>query len=334
MRIIVSAGSSLQYYGHYLAGIESTVGPVDVTFASQDLPAIRSTRDGMALVLADGTRLFLDADDHAGIDTAALEWCDAYGKVNLLPHDLETPIAHKLVPLGPSFGLRWTSWHSAARLALAASRTDGSTVPAHSRLVALARHFSRRRPLSDYRPGTSDPSRMFFLATYWHQHPEANTERQTIWDAIVADGRWHTTGGFVGAPDAVPEALRSNGRLRVQEYLEQTRRSLAAINTPAVHGCLGWKLGEFLALGKAIVTLPIAQVMPGAFDLERHVAVVERADDVIDTLARLSADHVERSRLETSARRYFLEEVAPDAAMARLVSVARQQPRGSDRMRP
>jgi hypothetical protein len=179
MTIIVSAGSGLQHYGHFLAGIEPTVGPVDVTFTSQDLPAIRSTRDGMALVLADG-----------------------------------------------------------------------------------------------------------------------------------------------------------NGRLRVRDYLEKTRRSLAAINTPAVHGCLGWKPGKFLALGKAIVTRPIAQVMPGAFDLERHVAVVDSADDVIDTHERLSHDHVERLRLETAARQYFLEEVAPDAAMARLVSVARQQPRGSDRMRP
>lgn len=334
MRIIVSAGSSLQYYGHFLAGIESTVGPIDVTFASQDLPAIRSTRDGMAVVLADDTRLFLDADDHAGIDTAALEWCDAYGKVNLLPRDLEIPDAHKLVPLGPSFGLRWTSWHSAARLTIAASRRGGSTVPMHSRFVALARHFSRRRPLSDYRPGTSDPSRMFFLATYWHQHPDANTERLTIWEAIVADGRWHTAGGFVGAPDTVPEAVRCTGRLRVQDYLEETRRSLAAINTPAVHGCLGWKFGEFLALGKAIVTLPIAQVMPGPFDPERHVAMVDGPDDVIDTLARLSRDHVERRRLETEARRYFLEDLAPDATMARVVSVARRQARGSDRMRP
>lgn len=175
---------------------------------------------------------------------------------------------------------------------------------------------------------------MFFLATYWHQHPEANIERQTIWEAIVADGRWHTTGGFVGAPDTVPDALRNNGRLRVLDYLEETRRSLAAINTPAVHGCLGWKLGEFLALGKAIVTLPIAQVMPGPFDPERHVAVVDGPDDVIDTLARLCRDHVERRRLETEARQYFLEDLTPDAAMARVVSVARQQARGSDRMRP
>jgi hypothetical protein len=37
-------------------------------------------------------------------------------------------------------------------------------------------------------------------------------------------------------------------------YIEKTRRSAVVFNTPSYKWCHSWKLGEFLAMGKAIVS--------------------------------------------------------------------------------
>ena len=43
---------------------------------------------------------------------------------------------------------------------------------------------------------------------------------------------------------------------------ERTARSAVVFNCPAVHGCLGWKLGEYLTLRKAIISTDLGRRLP------------------------------------------------------------------------
>ena len=62
-----------------------------------------------------------------------------------------------------------------------------------------------------------------------------NAERELFMRAVEVTGLRHDT-------------WLSDTRISLPDYLEETGRSTVAFNSPAVHGCLGWKLGEYLAL--------------------------------------------------------------------------------------
>ena len=51
------------------------------------------------------------------------------------------------------------------------------------------------------------------------------------------------------------------------------------LNTPGVSGCLGWKLGEYLALGKAIISTPIQRQLLADLEHGTHIHVVDGSED-------------------------------------------------------
>src|SRR5207248_8247403 len=116
----------------------------------------------------------------------------------------------------------------------------------------------------------------------------------------------HFEGGF--APrrrNDMPEleGLYSTRRYPIDEYIARTARSVVVFNTPAVHDCLGWKLGEFLALGKAIITLPLTRQLPSPLEHGTHVHVVDGSPASIESAVdRLLSDTEYRERLERNAR--------------------------------
>jgi hypothetical protein len=90
-------------------------------------------------------------------------------------------------------------------------------------------------------------------------------------------------------------------------------------NNPAVGGCLGWKLGEFLALGKAILSTPIDRVMPGAFDPGEHFLQIDGSAESFDAgIERLIGDKQTREGLERRARQYYDEYLRPDRVVTHI----------------
>lgn len=320
-RVVVSADSSPQYYSYYLSGFEQVLGPLQLAFSANDLPRLSSPRDGIALLLPDGLKVFIAADDHPTVNQDALEWCDVYGQVNLDPANQQLVHGDRLVAIGPGFGICWHGMAYSTRYIARAWRAGGNRFagPA-ARWKALMRHQRQRLPLDAYQPGTSDPRTLFFLASYWHRHPSANTARLELWTAMQSLTDLRLEGGFVSAPAEVPAELCADRSYSLDEYLEATRRSVAVLNTPAVHDCLGWKLGEFFALGKAIVSLPLSHPLPGEFEPDEQMVVVGSPAEAVEAVARLAADDAHRRRLEVQARRYFDEWLSPAVVAHRLLA--------------
>jgi glycosyltransferase involved in cell wall biosynthesis len=112
-------------------------------------------------------------------------------------------------------------------------------------------------------------------------------------------------------------------RYGIAEYIAKTKRSLAVFNTPAVHDCLGWKLGEFLALGKAIISTPLAREMPADLVHGKHVHFVDGSEESIReaiSLIQINPDY--RKNLEFNARQYYLEYLKPARVIDRLIDFA------------
>lgn len=317
--ITIHPTMSPRYYGFYLQGFEERFG-WGVRLSTKGFPALGDPKAGMAAILPVGQRVFIAANDFAHVSPEVLAWADVVGQVNVDP-DADRPA--NVLPVGPSFGV---PWRSTAALAAFVVRAGAMTAPL--RVPAMLRDYLRsqaeRTPLAAYRPGESDPRSVYFLANYWSNAPEANDRRLRFVRAVERVPGVRLDGGFWGAAgDAAFEGHTLADRVTHADYLERTRRSGLVFNTPAVHGCLGWKLGEFLALGKAIVSTPLGRVMPDRFVAGEHYHLVDDDEGAIrDAVERVLGDDHYRTMLERNARAYWERYLAPDAVAGRLVAAA------------
>jgi glycosyltransferase involved in cell wall biosynthesis len=316
--LLVHPDSSYQYYGYYLLGFQQALGGVRFRFSRHDLPALRGPEYGLAVIEPGGRHIFIAADDHSDIDAAALDWCDVYGMVNV-PLDRAGPASdRRIVPIGPSFGVRWQTtacaWSLLAR-ARAAGRPAFAGLPARWR--AATAHQRRRVQLDRYHAGRSDPDRVFFISSSWDRHPGAVTDREVFVRAAKSLPGVGFEGGIVGGHDPATRAERS---YTTAEYVTRTQSSLVVYNTPAVHGCLGWKLGEYLALGKAMLSLPISRSLPEPLTHGTNVHFVDGdAEALVDAIRLIRADDEYRRTLERGARAYFDRWLAPEVVANRLL---------------
>ena len=82
-------------------------------------------------------------------------------------------------------------------------------------------------------------------------------------------------------------------------------KSFCVFNTPAVRECHGWKLPEFLAMGKAIITTPLSNDLPVELVENQDLLIVNNEKDLQKAIESLLYDKALRQKLEQSARQYW-----------------------------
>lgn len=309
------------YGGYYVCGLRERFEAASIAFAA--LAPSGFERRGVAFeVRSPALRAYIDPGDDDGFDEAALRWCDVYAKVSLNPERPAPFDRDKVMAAGPGFGVR--AWSSFGALDLLCR--DLAAGPAArcepSRFAMWRAHFERLG-LDAYRPRPSDDKYVFSLSSTWAPEDACNRERAEFVRAARAVPGVRFEGGFAPPSRAdVPETrdLTVARRSPLPEYLEKTARSTVVLNTPAVLDCHGWKLGEFLALGKAIVSTPLSRDLPAPLEhgVHLHVVAPERAS-MKAAIAKVCGDPAYRQRLEANAREYFVRYLAPGAVVDRIL---------------
>lgn len=290
-------------------------------YSAQRLQGVR----GFSLVLRSGSRslkMHFDSHDPKELDLEMLRWCDVYGKSNFEASAIPENERHKVLPVGPSFALRiWdtpaTMQHAMSTLA-ALGRPSPRFAWHHLHLyrLQLTRGFSYW-----YTPGPSDPDYVFFTAWAWAKHTDVNPPRAEFVRIAQTMPGLYFDGGFAprrrGALPGLGDVTAPK-KYRFFDYLTRMKRSCVAFNTPAVHDCFGWKLGEFLALGKAIISLPLTRRLPEPLVHGEHVHFVSgEPAETREALERLRSDHDYRLKLEKNARAYFERYLRPETVFER-----------------
>jgi hypothetical protein len=297
--ILADPRCRLPYYTYLLQGFED-LGHT-VRFRRLDGPV----GGGMALLIGT-SRIWVDTDDMAGFDEAAYDWADVFGKVNCLEDDVSA--RSKLCLLGPLFGLRlWTLPVGYLRtVPLAFGGRGLRNAIADVRFQGIT-----RLPLSAYRPAPSNERFVFHGSRAWSgKHDGTNSEREIFVRAVEESGLPH-------------EAWFAEDRISLADYLDKTRRSLVVFNAPAVHGCLGWKLGEYLALSKAIISTDLRRALPVPLrhETEIHYVAAEMGS-MAEAVELIDSDVEYRRHLEHNARRWFDENLTPRMVTSRLLERA------------
>lgn len=105
-----------------------------------------------------------------------------------------------------------------------------------------------------------------------------------------------------------------------QQYIANIKRSVVVFNTPAYHQCHGWKLAEFLALGKAIISTPFINEMPEQLThLENVYFVSGEVGDIRKAIKEIAEDQALRNKLETGALKYYKDFIEPEQAIKTLL---------------
>lgn len=345
MQITLDPRLKYNYASWYLLGISKLFGQKNISFDVQPFITLlyNSTRDynsGFAFIISDGTdsrKIFIDTEDVAVVFEDRYRWCDVYGMVN--PTAEQTSAYSKLVAIGPEFGItlssRYLSVIHCCRAFIAGRRY--TSIPFKIYLRDYLYTNIRRRRLEAYEtPCNIKANYIFHASTLWYNDfAAANTNRyrgeflEACQKACleIEGGLYYIDGPAVLAemPDypkykEIYKEFIYDKRLSMDDYIRKTKESVMVFNTPSVCGCHGWKLAEYLCMGKAIVSTPLTRELPAPVVHGENIHFVHSTEEMYQAVVRINTDEAYRRKLERGARAYYEKWLAPEVVIRRLVA--------------
>lgn len=280
----------------------------------------------------DSKKIVIDYRDQTSIVESFYDWADVYAKINVNRVEAKVPDSSKLKLIPPGFGVRYynfaqTLWHSVYNLCL--TKTGG-----HNDINVSAKEFIkdyvltwyRRRPYREYHLNTIEErdNYVFFVSTLWRHancveitNPLRALFMRTCKKlGIDFDGGFYISQSGNSADVKGYEDLLLSQRVDLKDYIVKTRQSLFVYNVPSCLNCHGWKLGEFLAMGKAIISAPLYNELPD--DGSQIMLNVDSKDDLEKAIVMLAKDEKFRKKLEQNAFAYYHKFASPEAVIAYL----------------
>lgn len=309
------------YDGYYIQGIKEHYKGFE--FNTSKFP--KFSEDTFAIIIEGDNysrKIIIDSIDSSQINVMAFEWCDVYGKVNYNSDSFPAHNQEKIVAIGPSFGIKiWNLFETLYHLTFNFIRFKNAIGNKRGFAANYWRQYKRLR-LKNYNLSQSSTNQVFFLNSIWKKESETNNNRALFIETCKSNENINFEGGFVS---------RSNGDnlgfdhlvyseiIPLQTYIEKVKNSAFVFNTPAVLSCHGWKLAEFLALGKAIISTSHHNQLPADLLHEKHLLYAENQEEINLAIEKLTTDISLKKNLELASRNYFETYLAPQKVIKRLL---------------
>lgn len=322
MIIIDSLCDSL-YSSFYIIGLYEMYGKNNVYFSPTPFMGLKNRSLNLNFIIKDKgeiKKVSIDYNDSNQIsDLELYYWCDIFGKVNTNWEITPKEKYSKIVSLAPSFGIRiWsmeqTLFYAFKHIPFEAFAFKISMYRKH---LGRYRRMFIRCPYNNYISKYSvSPNYIFHLSTLWYNNDrnkndkEVNARRARFIRACKSISI-EFEGGFLSqgannSSEALFQDCLFDRRLNMKVWLKKTKSSLIAYNTPAFHNCHGWKLGEYLALGKAIISTKLSNDLPAPLIHGEHIHFVDDDEDSICQAIQYLMDNPEyRKKLESGARSWW-----------------------------
>ncbi len=104
-------------------------------------------------------------------------------------------------------------------------------------------------------------------------------------------------------------------RYSINDYINKIKSSSFVFNTPAVFDCHGWKLGEFLAMGKAIISTPILNELPEKLTHSENIHIITDDSELENAIKTLLNDQNYKRHLEANAKAYYEKHASPKSVI-------------------
>ncbi len=336
MRVLIDPKANIDYTAFYISGLYDLFGRKAVSFSEHHFKDLLPNRS-LKFVLTDGdlTRRFvIDWSDAPSVEQADYDWCDCYGKINVNA-TLTPAIYHgKIVSLTPSFGTN--IWHpvESAYYGLTNLLTVGRAAGNPKKFLGTYYKQVRQAPLNAYEPLAANARYVYSLNTLWNSNEwidndaTVNRYRANFMNVCRSLTDLQFEGGFVYSSiqnknPAFQPLIINSAWIPKRTYIEKLKASVLVFNTPAWAQCHGWKLGEYLALGKAIISTPLSNELPAPLEHGKHLHIVSGEEaDIQEAVLKLLTNPDYRANLEHNARHYYQTYGSPIASVRRLIDHA------------
>lgn len=331
IKVLVSPIFDPWYYEFFIKGLIDYYGKNNVQF-SYDTRFIRfyeftSTKYRKAFLYYEikvgncSKKVVISAEDWTDFHSDIYEEVDCYALVNITNEQLnKNP---KLLPIGPSFGIRNFSLIQYLKFSWKLKKM----AKIHNPYWGTFKNNSLKR--SFYKEYEKDSvkeirNQTFYLNYPWGKHPSVTEIRKSI---IIILKRLEKNksikfiGGFSKRRFGYHKGLKELSTDRIYNhtnYLKALKKAGFVINTPAVHDCLGWKLGEYLALGKTIISLPLGRAMPGDFIVGKHYHEIKEIGELENAVNEIVINESYRSNLAKNAKMYYDSYLGPENSIRRI----------------
>ncbi len=336
----------VNYASFYIKGLYDIIGKKNVCFNSKkfknykELDNYHSQWNGMSIIIENNNsirKIYIDYHDPDTVLENAYKWCDVYAKVNVNFADLNK--YKKLVPIGPGFGIDIFNWYEILYYQIVNFIKCFPTLKISKKQFLLDYLYIkiRRKPLDYYKKSNSELNYVFSLSTLWYdKYAIENTNKFRFkFCKSVINNSINFEGGFyyIRNKSLLQTHPKYNEnldfyknflffkRISMNEYLEKIKKSMFVFNTPAVLECHGWKLAEYLCMGKAIISTPLSRAMPTPIDEIDFIEIVNNEQELNDVIIKLKSDPLYLKELETKSKKYFNEYLSPEKVISKIINI-------------
>ena len=323
MRVRCYVGKSIQlnFAGYSLAGL------FDQPDCNTTLEFVDWIDDRQSIAVdIDGARLVIEVHDQSDKwCLPLLEWCDVYAKRNIDPK-ITTPLQHKIVPFGMN-----SACHS-RRSALAVLGAISAALPSgfRPRLKDIYVYLvtPRWRDL-EYHPDLPVNGNVLFQTRVWEPidapgDEGINDERIALLRALKSEFKHRFVGGLVPtsyAREGYPDLL-TNVSTRQPQYIQWAKHHGIAVYSRGLFGSIAFKMPEYLAASKCIVTDPIFYDLPSPLT---HIPVYTSPEACIAHCQELLSKPSLMREQRHASWDYYNKYLRAPTAMRRLIDLALQR---------
>ena len=349
MNIIIDPRSDYSYSSFYIKGLADMYGKNCISYNLTPFENLEDLENDMRFMIDNGLwqkKYYLHLNDAYKLKVADYEWCDIYGCVNANFAHYPPKEYPKLISLVPSFGIRnettichvlyesCVSFFNVYHYVLQRIEWNKRSQQEERHPLLNIRHFFTRRckmwknrlPLSAYNNTIpSEDNYIFFLSTLWYSDKwnkndeGVNMRRAHFIRACRYISNCIFEGGLLGDNTSSNELFTdvvTMRRVAFPDWIEKTKRSALVFNTPAFWDCHGWKLGEYLALGKCIVSTKLSNDLPSPLEHGKNIHFVEDNEESMRGAIEYILAHPEyRHKLESGAKEYWEKYGTPEASL-------------------
>ncbi|GEM54851.1 hypothetical protein B0A58_04730 [Flavobacterium branchiophilum NBRC 15030 = ATCC 35035] len=314
------------YDAYYIKGLTDYFGNIKIIFNVDKFPDFNQEVFA-AIILDHGkeTKFIIDSRDQNDILDQELQWCDVYGKVNYNVEALPKVNTHKILPIGPSFGIKIWNIPQTIFYAVMNFVKFYPKITKKRKFLANYKAQTTRFKLEDY---TNDfevkPKYIYFTGSTWKFDYETNANRAKFVEVCKSLPEIEFEGGLAPRNDNFDTGfkhLEIKKRVPLEVYMQKIKQTTLTFNTPAVLKCHGWKLGEFLALGEVILSTPHVNVLPAPLIDHVHILYVHDENDMKNTILKIINDEHLRKKIQANAKAYFDEYLAPHQVIKRMYAL-------------
>ena len=323
----------------------ATAGTIQFQLATQSArPSNRLTSDEITLVLDIEDRITgksctacIDLRDRSDCFSAELlRRCTIYFKRGYFTPDIQKlpdDLGSKIQPFGLNFCCRSSSGTKALLRTFAKQLLQNFPASLHPRTRHNLRHWLTRPLLPELELPPDQPVNptIFFQTRLWEQpetEPDRAVEVNKMRVAVVRALKKAFGQQFVGglqptmlAQKSYPELL-TDGATTPKAYLLKSRNSLIGIYTRGLHHSLAFKLGEYLATSKCIITDILRHELPTPMKQQQNYLDFSSADECVARCQQLLTNPQSVADMRFANWQYYCAEVRPAAHMLKCLERA------------